>query len=197
MHQLSTSIGAVKGIKERAGKALKPGVAIVLDNMAYKVTKTIQGKRGKGGGFVRANVKNLATGTWFEKTFTSDEIVEIADLEKIKYTYIYRVNNNFSFMHPKTFEEIQVSKEDIDDWQFLVDGEEMEVKLVFFNGKVIGAELPIKYDYEVTALDENKSSHGQVCAILSSGVAIMVPAFVHVGDRVKINIHERAYSERA
>ena len=78
MHQLSTSIGAVKGIKERAGKALKPGgsryvvdftilydvttfivyiifcvVAIVLDNMAYKVTKTIQGKRGKGGGFVR------------------------------------------------------------------------------------------------------------------------------------------------
>ena len=67
--------------------------------------------------------------------------VEIADLEKIKYTYIYRVNNNFSFMHPKTFEEIQVSKEDIDDWQFLVDGEEMEVKLVFFNGKVIGRVL--------------------------------------------------------
>ena len=25
MHQLSTSVGAVKGIKERAGKALKPG----------------------------------------------------------------------------------------------------------------------------------------------------------------------------
>lgn len=81
-------------------------------------------------------------------------------------------------MHPKTFEEIQVGKDDIEDWQFLVDGEDMEVKLIFFNGKVIGralvvslisfsfvfisvlhagAELPIKYDYVVTAIDENKS----------------------------------------
>jgi translation elongation factor P/translation initiation factor 5A len=44
-------------------------------------------------------------------------------------------------MHPKTFEEIQISRDDIDDWQFLVDGEDMEVKLVFFNGKVIGRFL--------------------------------------------------------
>ena len=37
-----------------------------------------QGKRGKGGGFVRATVKNLVSSNTFEKTFTSDENVEIA-----------------------------------------------------------------------------------------------------------------------
>ena len=28
-------------------------VAIVIDGAAYRVVKTVQGKRGKGGGFVR------------------------------------------------------------------------------------------------------------------------------------------------
>ena len=37
-----------------------------------------KGKRGKGGGFVRAVVKNLVSANSYEKTFTSDENVEIA-----------------------------------------------------------------------------------------------------------------------
>lgn len=43
-----------RSLKDRAGKSVKPGVALVLDNVPYKVTKIIQGKRGKGGGYVRA-----------------------------------------------------------------------------------------------------------------------------------------------
>ena len=34
--------------KERAGKAIKPGIAIVLDGVPHRVMKIIQGKRGKG-----------------------------------------------------------------------------------------------------------------------------------------------------
>ena len=51
-------------------------------------------------------------------------------------------------MHPKTFEETQVSKDDIEDWQFLVDGEDMEVKLIFFNGKVIGNFMAELYCFQ-------------------------------------------------
>lgn len=39
--------------KERANKAIRPGNAIVMDGEPFKVLKMIQGKRGKGGGFVR------------------------------------------------------------------------------------------------------------------------------------------------
>jgi hypothetical protein len=38
---------------ERAGKALKPGNAIVLNDHPNKVVKITQGKRGKGGAYVR------------------------------------------------------------------------------------------------------------------------------------------------
>jgi translation elongation factor P/translation initiation factor 5A len=40
------------------------------------------GKRGKGGGFVRATLKSIGAGTIFDKTFSSDDIVELADVEK-------------------------------------------------------------------------------------------------------------------
>lgn len=39
--------------KERAGKAVKPGAALVVDGAPHKVLKITQGKRGKGGGYVR------------------------------------------------------------------------------------------------------------------------------------------------
>mmetsp|Transcript_3514 Transcript_3514/g.5282 ORF Transcript_3514/g.5282 Transcript_3514/m.5282 type:complete len:176 (-) Transcript_3514:1717-2244(-) len=154
---LPYSLSLMSTIKERAGKGVKPGAAIVIDNFPHRVTKITQGKRGKGGGFVRAMLKNLTNGSCFEKTFTSDEIVEFADLEKVKYKYIYRSSDNFTFMHHETFEEMQVQKDIIEHWDFLVDSEDMEVKLLSFNGRVIGVELPNTYDYEVVKVNTDKS----------------------------------------
>jgi translation elongation factor P/translation initiation factor 5A len=34
--------------KERAGKSIRPGATIVLNGVPHRVTKMIQGKRGKG-----------------------------------------------------------------------------------------------------------------------------------------------------
>jgi translation elongation factor P/translation initiation factor 5A len=39
--------------KDRASKIVKPGEAIVVDDAPHKVQKITQGKRGKGGGYVR------------------------------------------------------------------------------------------------------------------------------------------------
>ncbi len=39
--------------KERASKIVKPGEVIVVDDAPHKVGKITQGKRGKGGGYVR------------------------------------------------------------------------------------------------------------------------------------------------
>lgn len=39
--------------KERAGKSIKPNAVLVINDQPHKVVKFNQGKRGKGGGFVR------------------------------------------------------------------------------------------------------------------------------------------------
>jgi translation elongation factor P/translation initiation factor 5A len=58
---------------DRAIKVVKPGGNILVNGAPHYVKKIMQGKRGKGGGFVKATLKNLLTTSTFEKTFTSDE----------------------------------------------------------------------------------------------------------------------------
>ncbi|RYG69885.1 hypothetical protein EON64_01605 [archaeon] len=95
---------------ERAGKLVKPGEAIVLEGMPHRVSKITQGKRGKGGGYVKAMLKNLVDGQVFEKTFTSDELVEAAEMEKEVCQYSWNNGEIFSFLNAQTFEEVLVSR---------------------------------------------------------------------------------------
>lgn len=46
---------------ERAGKGVRTSAVILLEDVPHKVSKIVHGKRGKGGGFVRATLKNLMT----------------------------------------------------------------------------------------------------------------------------------------
>lgn len=100
--------------KIKGGK-VRPGMALALEDVPHKVTKMTQGKKGKGGGFVKTQLKNMITGQSYEKTFTSDEIVELAGLEREPFQYSWTDGENYTFLHTETFEEMQVAYEDVDD----------------------------------------------------------------------------------
>lgn len=182
---------------ERAGKSVKPGAALVIDNEPHKVVKITQGKRGKGGGFVRATLKSLISNSVFEKTFTSDENVEHADLERDRVQYSWEDSDCYVFMNSDTFEEIKVPKDVIDDREWLSEG--LDIKLLKFRGKVIGAQLPEVCEYSVEAVDlPGRAAVGNtmVCR-LSCGAELAVPAFIKEGSRIKVNTVTREYVEKA
>ena len=43
--------------------------------------------------------------------FRSSETVEKASLEEIKYNFLYEDDNNYFFMEPKSFEQIEIKKD--------------------------------------------------------------------------------------
>ena len=181
--------------KERAGKGIRPGVAIIVDDAPHRVSKIIQGKRGKGGGFIRATMKNLLSGQVFEKTYTSDEVVEFADLEKETATYSWEDSDNYMFMSSETFEELSVPKSEVDNGSFLLGG--LEVKLLKFRDGVIGVELPTVQQYTVVSVDGARQSGDEHPATLDSGAVVMVPLFVGEGTKIRVNTAEGTYVERA
>ena len=169
----------------------------MIDDVPHKVLKITQGKRGKGGGFVRATLKSLITNSVFEKTFTSDENVEHADLERERVQFSWEDSDCFVFLHSDTFEEIKVAKDIVDEREWLVEG--LDVKLLKFRDKVIGAQLPEICEYVVEAIDlPGRAAVGNnfVCR-LDCGAELSVPSFIKEGTRIRVNTLIKEYVEKA
>jgi len=183
-------------VKERALKLIKPRALITHENAPHRVTKIQQGKRGKGGGFVKALLKNLISGSTFEKTYTSDEMVEGCNLEKIPCTYSWKDGHEFVMMHETTFEEYRIEQSIISgEDKYLVEGE--AVRLLRFQGKPIGVELPNVMEFTVVSMSGREGRGGTSLATLNSGATVMVPDFISEGQRIKVNTVEDTYQERA
>jgi len=187
----------VRGLKERAGKSIRPGANLVLSGVPHRVTKITQGKRGKGGGFVRATLKNLSSGFTHEQTFTSDETVEHAEMERQVAQYSWSDTNDSSlvFLNTDSFEEIRVPQSLVDNSHFLLEGQ--EVKLLKFKDSILGVELPVIAEYTVVAVDPSREHGGNQMGKLDTGHELWMPLFIKEGTRVRVNTQDNLYVDRA
>lgn len=144
---------------------------------------------------MRATLKNLITGRSFEKTFTSDEMVEHADLERQSASYSWNDNDQFMFMNSSTFEEIVIPKKIIDNGKLLFAG--LEVKLLYFGDMVIDVELPLVVQYTVIGRTTDGNSHNYQPATLEGcDAVVMVPDFVQEGTAIRVNTTDGTYVDR-
>lgn len=124
---------------DRAIKVVKMNNLILLENGPHRVLKITQGKRGKGGGFVKAKLQHVFNHSTFEKTFTSDESVEEATYEKKKAQFSWTDGDELVFMDSETFEEIRISKKTVEASDSFKEGE--TYRLLKCEGKYIGIDL--------------------------------------------------------
>lgn len=105
---------------------------------------TCVGKRGKGGGFIRAKLRNLTNQAVFEKTYTSDEVVEEADYDKQKLQFSWRDGEQLVFLDISSFEEVKIPKDQIESHENLKEGE--VVKVLRCQGVFLGMEYATAND---------------------------------------------------
>ena len=73
-------------------------------------SKTQHVKPGKGGAFAQIEMKSLNKNTKLNERFRSSETVEKAILEENKFNFLYEDEQNYYFMNPKNFDQINVKK---------------------------------------------------------------------------------------
>jgi len=91
--------------------------------------------------------QNLETGSSYEKTYTSDEMVEQVDIDKTKAAYSWSDGETLYFMTNDTFEELPVPVSLVENHLFLQEGEEFRVMRC--EGKILGVEMPTILQYKV------------------------------------------------
>ena len=185
-------------MKINAGE-IRVGNLIEYKNDLWLVLKTQHVKPGKGGAFAQVEMKSVGKNTKLNERFRSSETVEKASLEETDFNYLYDDENNYIFMDPKTFEQIEIKKELIGEKGKLMT-ENLKVSVSFYNESPISVELPnqvtCKIETTDVALKGQTVSSSYKPATLDNGLNIQIPPFIESGDEIIIDTRTLEYIKK-
>jgi elongation factor P len=156
-------------------------------------------KPGKGSAFVRTKLKAVQSGNVVEKTFRAGETMPQAQLEKSTLQHTYMEGDEYVFMNMDSFEESRLTAAQIGEGRkYLKEG--MAVSVITFDGKPLEVELPNSVVLEVTQTDPgvkgDTATGGTKPAIVETGAQVMVPLFITIGEKIKIDTRNDSYLGR-
>lgn len=177
----------------------RKGLKIELNGEPFIIVDFLHVKPGKGGAFIRTTLKSLLSGNVIDRTFRSGEKVDKPDLEEKAVQYLYESDGRFHFMEQETYEQLFLDADQLGDAKNYLQ-ENVELKLLFHNGRPIGAEPPMFVELRVAeaepGLRGDTAGGATKPATLETGMTIQVPLFVNEGDILKIDTRTGKYIER-
>jgi len=178
---------------------IKNGTILKLDGNLWQTIEFQHVKPGKGGAFVRTKMKNIMTGKVVDKTFNAGAKVEIENVDRRDFTYLYNDGEGFVFMDVADYDQITVGAATVGDAaNFLLENQQVQIALN--NGNPLYIELPASVVLEITytepGLQGDRSSAGTKPATVETGYEIQVPLFLETGTRVKVDTRTGDYLGR-
>jgi len=182
-----------------SGNEIRVGMLIEHKNDLWQVLKTQHVKPGKGGAFAQVEMKSLNRNTKLNERFRSSDTVEKASLEEIKFNYLYEDEDNYYFINPKTFEQINIKKDIIGEKGKLLT-ENLEVDISFYNENPLSVEMPNQVTCKVkttdVALKGQTVSSSYKPATLDNGINIQVPPFIESEDKIIVDTRTIEYVKK-
>ena len=122
-----------------------------------------------------------------------------AELDERKMQYLYNQEDEYHFMDTDNYEQVVIDREQLgDNVNFLMDN--MEVEVLFFDGKAIDVSLPIFVNLEVIRADPwakgDTSGTDTKPVTVQTGYELQVPPFVEEGDKIQIDTRTGEYVTR-
>tara|TARA_B100000214_G_C23806170_1_gene552750 strand:+ start:75 stop:635 length:561 start_codon:yes stop_codon:yes gene_type:complete len=178
---------------------IRVGMLLEHNNDLWEVLKTQHVKPGKGGAFAQVEMKSLLKNTKLNERFRSNDSVEKASLEEIKYNFSYEDVDSYYFIDPKSFEQINIKKNVVGEKGKLLT-ENIEVTVSFYNENPLSVQLPnqvtCKIETTDVALKGQTVSSSYKPATLINGIKIQVPPFIESGDEIIIDTRTIEYIKK-
>jgi elongation factor P len=178
----------------------RKGIKVQIDGDPYQMVECNFVKPGKGNALYKCKLRNLIRGTILDRTYRGGDSLEAADVTEIQAQFLYRQSDTFVFMDNTTYEQYELSAEQVDDaWKYLKEG--MNCSMTLYNGKPISMTPPphvvLKVEYCDPGVRGNTATNVTKPVKLETGAEIMCPDFVKMGDLIKIDTRTGEYLERA
>lgn len=158
-------------------------------------------KLGKGNSEarIRLKLKDLRSGDATERVFQTSDHLPRAIVESREAQYIYEDSGLLYFMDSQTFEQMALSKKQLEDIvPYLKEG--MIVEVLTRGETPVTVKMPITVDLKVVetgaGFKGDTASAATKPAKLETGVTIQVPLFVNSGGVVRVDTRTGLYVER-
>ncbi len=179
---------------------IRKGNVLLYNNEPHVVMDFQHRTPGNLRAFVQVRMRNLKTGNSFETRFASTEAVERVMIDYVDMEFLYQDEDFFHFMNVENYEQVQLNKDALGDAsKYMTEG--IKVQIGFYESEPISVELPTVIELEVVETEPElrgaTASNSPKPAKLSNGVTLMVPPFIKVGEKIRVNPREDKYLERA
>lgn len=178
---------------------MRPGQSIIVDGILFQILEYQHVKPGKGRAFVKTKLRNLNSGGVVDKTFRADEDVEQAYIDKQSFQYLYSEGTEYYFMNTTTYEQISLTKEQLNDQELLIKPNQ-EVTISMYNNSPIDIILPTTVNLIVTksepAVKGDSVNSNTKEVTVETGLIIQVPMFIDENDEIKIDTKTKSYITR-
>ena len=179
----------------------KNGTHIDVEGTIFKIVEFQHVKPGKGPAFVRTKLKRTTDGNVIDKTFRAGEKFRPVRTETRRLQYLYADGSEAHFMDTETYEQFGISQQQVaEQLRWVLESQEVDV--LYIDGSPAEVQVPSAVEMAVTETEpglrgDTASGGGDKPATLESGVAVRVPLFVDVGDRVRVDTRSGEYVSRA
>jgi elongation factor P len=178
---------------------IKNGVVLSIDGQLWSVIEFQHVKPGKGGAFVRTKLKNVVTGKVVDRTYNAGTKIDIENVDRRDFTYLYNDGEGFVFMDASDYDQITVPATVVGDAaHFMLENQSVTIALN--NGNPLYVDLPASVVLEITytepGLQGDRSTGGTKPATVETGYEIQVPLFLETGTKVKVDTRTGDYLGR-
>ena len=177
----------------------KPGLKVLIDSDPCEIIEEEFVKPGKGQAFSKIKFRNLLSGRVGEKTCKVGESLESADIRESQMQYLYSEGQEWHFMDQKTFDQVALGIDLIRENKNWLTEEDI-CKILFWNNSPVSVSPPTFVKLEVIETDPgvkgDTATGGTKPAILETGAQVMVPLFISVGEKIKVDTRNDTYLGR-
>lgn len=179
---------------------MRIGYGFKLDGKVFIVVGYEHRTPGNLRAFVQLKYRNVQTGQVLEKRFNPAEDLEVIDLDRRPMEYLYSDSTGATFMDTETYDQTMIPESVLGDaLKYLRPNAQCIV--LFSEGRPLFIELPASV--ELTVKDTPPGIKGATVtnqtkeATLETGLVTRVPAFIEIGETIKVSTADGSYQSRA
>ena len=179
---------------------IKKGTCIRMDGKLYFCIDFLHRKPGKGNTIMNVTLKDVVSGNVLERRFNIGERLEDVRVERRSYQYLYKDGDDLVFMNNETFEQVNISPDQVNGVAFMKESQNVEVVVDASSETVLYVDVPAKVHLQVVwtepGLKGDTATNTLKPARVETGAEVRVPLFIEEGETIEVDTRDGSYLGR-